>query len=430
MGVTLHYRGTLRDPGQTNALCDEVRALTEPWGWEARVCELASRRIRITAHAGGANVNRAVAGRVLGEFTARGLVLLPHFACEPLPLVVETHSGLLVDFERPEQGSAIEVGSSVKTQFAPIEVHTRISKLLYEIRERFIPDLDVADDGRYFHTGDIQALEEARREVERALAQRAAEAAARGAAWRVGMRVPRGEEYWRIVDFVLGSEKDPRFQLTNTVPDRMEPGGTLVYVKRGPKLYLTDQIRLVVDACRAHGKRFRLVTSKGADLSQGLREMLAATDRFAGLEENDNPEEAGLYLAVLDRELEIDYGGIEVGGWRQLDKVRDAIHRRLEKRFLRRTAVGARFPLFLTRQVDGWRAEELSPLKRELTTILEEASRKSAEPVLVPAYANRVRSRFRALHPCFVDTQAQPLLEKLTALCDLGIDKGLPVVMQ
>jgi hypothetical protein len=41
-----------------------------------------------------------------------------------------------------------------------------------------------------------------------------------------------------------------------------------------------------------------------------------------------------------------------------------------------------------------------------------------------------VRSRFRALHHCFVDTQAEPLLEKLVALCDLGTSKGLPVVMQ
>jgi hypothetical protein len=430
MGVTIRYRGTLRDPGQIDAMIDEVRALVEPWGWELRPCEIASRRVRITALAGGAHAGRAVAGRLLGEFRARGFVLFPHFACDPMPFLVETHSGLLVDLEPPAEGSEIQAGASVKTQFAPTEVHERVSRLLYEIRERFIQDLDVVDEGGYFRTGDLEGLEEARRAVERQIAERATEAAVRGAAWRVGFRVPRGEGFWRILDFVLGTEKDPRFSLASTVPDRLEEGGTLAYVKRAPSLWLNDQIRLVIEACLAHGKRFRLVVPKGASLSEGLRETLASTDRFTGIEEADPSEDAGLYLAVLDTTHEIDYGGIEVGRWSQFEKYRGAIHDRLEKRFLRRIPVGKRFPLFLTRSAGGWSPEELPSLKQELETILEEAARRPADPLIVPEYASRVRSRFRALHHCFVDTQVEPLLEKLLALCDVGISKRLPVVMQ
>jgi len=430
MGVTIRYRGTLREPGQIDAMGEDVRALVEPWGWEVRPCEIASRRVRITAHAGGSHAGRAVAGRMLGEYRALGFVLLAHFACEPLPFLVETHSGLLVDLETPPEGSEVQAGAAVKTQFAPADVHTRVCRLLYEIRERFIPDLDVADEGGYFRSGDPGRLEEARRAVERQLAERATEAASRGAAWRVGFRVPRGEGFWRILDFVLGTEKDPRFALAATVPDRLEEGGTLVYVKRGSALWLNDQFRLVIEACQAHGKRFRLVVPKGASLSQGLRETLASTDRFAGLEEADAAEDAGLYLAVLDTTWEIDYGGIEVGRWTQFEKYRGAIHRRLEKRFLRRRPVGHRFPLFLTRRSGGWSPEELPALQAELRTILTEAERKPADPLIVPEYAARVRSRFRALHHCFVDTQVEPLLEKLLALCDVALSKQLPVVMQ
>ncbi len=430
MGVKIRYRGTLRDPGQIDAMGDDVRALVEPWGWEVRPCEIASRRVRVTAQAGGAHAGRAVAGRMLGEFRARGFVLLAHFACEPLPFLVETHSGLLVDLETPPEGSEIQAGAAVKTQFAPADVHERVCRLLYEIRERFIADLDVTDEGEYFRSGDPERLEEARRAVERQLAERATEAATRGAAWRVGFRVPRGEGFWRILDFVLGTDKDPRFALGGTVPDRLEDGGTLVYVKRERALWLNDQFRLVIEACQAHGKRFRLVVPKGATLSQGLRETLAATDRFAGLEEADAAEDAGLYLAVLDTTWEIDYGGIEVGRWVQFEKYRGAIHRRLEKRLLRRRPVGHRFPLFLTRRSGGWSPEELPALQAELRTILEEAARKPADPLIVPEYAARVRSRFRALHHCFVDTQVEPLLEKLLALCEVGVSKQLPVVMQ
>jgi hypothetical protein len=92
--------------------------------------------------------------------------------------------------------------------------------------------------------------------------------------------------------------------------------------------------------------------------------------------------------------------------------------------------MGRRFPLFLTREAGGWSAAELPALKAELETILEEASGKAADPSIVPEYAGSVRSRFRTLHHCFVDTQTEPLLEKLVALCELGTRKGLPVIMQ
>jgi hypothetical protein len=193
---------------------------------------------------------------------------------------------------------------------------------------------------------------------------------------------------------------------------------------------MTDQIRLAIEACQAHGKKFRIVAPKRTELSPTLSAAVAGTDRFAGLEETDSAEDAGLYLCVLDRELEIDYGGLEVGSWKQLRKYHEAINRRLERRFFRKDPMGTRFPLFLTRDAGGWSAAELPALKAELETILEEASRKAADPAIVPEYASRVRSRFRALHHCFVDTQTEPLLEKLAALCDLGTEKGLPVVMQ
>ncbi|MFQ5457226.1 MAG: Imm70 family immunity protein [Myxococcota bacterium] len=429
MGVTIHYRGTLRDPRKLDEFCAELRSLVEPWGWEARPYETASRKIRIMVYATGRHEGRAVAGRLLSTYTARGLVLLPHFACEPIPFLVETHSGLLMDLEAPPPGSTIETGSRVKTQFAPIEVHVRTCKLLYEIRERFIPDLAVSDEGDYFRTGDREILELARKHVERDLAEQAREAAGRGAAWRVGFRLPRGEGSYRLLDFVVGSEKDARFQLHNTVPSRVDPGA-LIYVKREPKLYMTDQIGLVLDACRAHGKKFRIVAPPGTVLSQGLRAALEEAEPFDGIEESDHTADAGLYLCVLDKEFEIDYGGVEVGAWTQLELYRNAIHQRLEGRFLRKTAPGARFPLFLTRSAGGWGVEELVALRTEIETILKEASRKPPDPAIIPEYASRVRSRFRALHHCFVDTQVEPLLEKLAALCDLAIEKKLPLVMQ
>ena len=47
---------------------------------------------------------------------------------------------------------------SVKTQFAPPEVHISIIKLLEFLKNRYIPDLEVVDEGGYWESRDEAAL--------------------------------------------------------------------------------------------------------------------------------------------------------------------------------------------------------------------------------------------------------------------------------
>ena len=47
---------------------------------------------------------------------------------------------------------------SVKTQFAPAEVHIAVVNLLRFLKKRYIPNLEVHDEGGYWETSDKEKL--------------------------------------------------------------------------------------------------------------------------------------------------------------------------------------------------------------------------------------------------------------------------------
>jgi hypothetical protein len=72
----------------------------------------------------------------------RGIVLYPHKNSEPLRL----------EFDRD-----LFMQDYTKTQFAPIEVHVKMIRLLKEIAPQFV-ELVVEDEGEYWDTEDVDAL--------------------------------------------------------------------------------------------------------------------------------------------------------------------------------------------------------------------------------------------------------------------------------
>jgi len=46
----------------------------------------------------------------------------------------------------------------IKTQFAPVEIHIAVIKLLKYIQKKYISNLDVYDEGDYWQTGDEKIL--------------------------------------------------------------------------------------------------------------------------------------------------------------------------------------------------------------------------------------------------------------------------------
>lgn len=159
MGVTIHYRGRLNDVDQLGALCNELADIANAMGWQSTTLnddweQPADARLRHTA--AGMHID--------GHLGLKGIQMTPVEGAESLDFFFDREGNLralmtmilLLDGTLDPRDAWI----SVKTQFAPPEVHVWIVGLLKYLKKRYISDLQVSDEGQYWETGDIRVLRE------------------------------------------------------------------------------------------------------------------------------------------------------------------------------------------------------------------------------------------------------------------------------
>ena len=141
MGVTVAYRGKMAHPERLDAFQRELLD---------RAAELGARPLVIVGPPGEGEEPRE-----------RGVVLELHPDCEAVSVLVapdgrlrSVHELALSEGTLPEADGWV----SVKTQFAPIEVHVRLVALLDWLAQTWVPDLEVCDDGEFFETRDLDRL--------------------------------------------------------------------------------------------------------------------------------------------------------------------------------------------------------------------------------------------------------------------------------
>lgn len=157
MGISIHYRGRIDKMETIDKLADELEDFAQSLGWRSHHWKedfSAPNTARISRERGEI--------RVVGHAPLRGISLFPHKKCEPLWLTFNPN-GYLVDVVAIATMAEREVKlekswRTTKTQFAPIEVHIAIVKLLQYVKKRYIADLDVDDDGGYWESGDVIEL--------------------------------------------------------------------------------------------------------------------------------------------------------------------------------------------------------------------------------------------------------------------------------
>lgn len=99
---------------------------------------------------------------ITGDLSLKGISMNLHPECEPFALYFDSQgmlttpmSLILVSEGRIKKENSC---SSVKTQYAPPDVHISIIKLLKYLKKRYIPDLHVDDEGEYWKNGDREKL--------------------------------------------------------------------------------------------------------------------------------------------------------------------------------------------------------------------------------------------------------------------------------
>lgn len=157
MGLTIHYRGRINNLENVEKLTNELEDFSGQLGWKYK---------RWNNHWDKPNTvrieNQEGEIRFVGHAPLKGIDLFPHEDCEPFSLTFTPEGWLvsLVDLSLIADGSFEQetYRMSTKTQFAPLETHIIIIKLLEYLKKSYIHNLEVYDEGGYWETGDIEEL--------------------------------------------------------------------------------------------------------------------------------------------------------------------------------------------------------------------------------------------------------------------------------
>ena len=138
MGVTIHYKGKLNSADELDSFCEEMEDITKSMGWKYSAFNF--------------NEN--------DKEPLKGLIIRPHEKSEPLPFMIDKKGFLRNPFllEISKGDDEYTWFNHIKTQFAPVDVHVAVIKLLKYIQQKYISNLDVYDEGEYWQTGDEKIL--------------------------------------------------------------------------------------------------------------------------------------------------------------------------------------------------------------------------------------------------------------------------------
>jgi len=157
MGVTIHYRGTLDDPGSLDQLRRELADIGASMGWETNTLDDSWQEpptARLEHRNGVATIK--------GHLGLKGITLHPGDNSESLSFLFDAHGCLrsYMDVIMRCEGQPVtdKPWVSVKTQFASPDLHVWIIGLLKYLKKRYMSDLEVSDEGEYWETGDREAL--------------------------------------------------------------------------------------------------------------------------------------------------------------------------------------------------------------------------------------------------------------------------------
>ena len=177
MGVTIHFHGALDDPARLNAAFAMLREECGRRGWPYRSLDFEARGPHETY------TFHEVPGLLPGQTDVitqtemaeldtrwRGLSIEPHPDCESLLMMFDEHDARLMLLTTVGDTNSVSYYMSVKTQFAPPEIHVAICEVLHRLQDELgRKKLIVHDESGYFQARDMAALLKMRDDIEAAM---------------------------------------------------------------------------------------------------------------------------------------------------------------------------------------------------------------------------------------------------------------------
>lgn len=170
MGVSIHYRGHIDNPGRIPALCEELADIAGAMGWKwERLNDNWDDPSDAYLESDGES---AV---IQGRLGLKGIEILPSDKCEPLSFGFDRDGMIWSPIVRilALDGTLKQDQAwvSVKTQFSSARTHTWVVGLLRYIKKHYMSDLEVSDEGGYWETGDLDTLRERMQRIDRKIGE-------------------------------------------------------------------------------------------------------------------------------------------------------------------------------------------------------------------------------------------------------------------
>ena len=131
--LTIHYSGFVKE-NKKKELINELTDISKEINWEYTIID---------------------------DKKFFGIIINVHKNCEPLTILTDNDNKLvsLIALRNDTAGDE-RLYISVKTNFANTDTHISIIKLLKYIKKKYIPNLQVLDEGDYWQTEDKELLQE------------------------------------------------------------------------------------------------------------------------------------------------------------------------------------------------------------------------------------------------------------------------------
>ena len=140
MGLSIHYSGYIFNKEMLDSLIDEVSEICKTLEWDSHVFE--DDEIK------GVSFAPKGSEPVFLTFNQGGRML------SPVSIIAkDIYDGVKFDKE-------LMFTTSTKTQFAGIDAHIAIIRLLKHISKKYLRDFSLTDEGLYWETGDEKILQQ------------------------------------------------------------------------------------------------------------------------------------------------------------------------------------------------------------------------------------------------------------------------------
>jgi hypothetical protein len=150
MGLSIHYKGKLKNYTSTDELIAEAEDICKSMGWKHTIMQPDEER--------GLSINSQVK---LTPHDVKGITISPE-ECEPIILSFLPDGNLvnwvkLIHYNHLTNDLAIE-WVHTKTQFAGPDTHIAVVKFLHYISKKYFSDFEMNDEGYYWEKWDEQIL--------------------------------------------------------------------------------------------------------------------------------------------------------------------------------------------------------------------------------------------------------------------------------